>query len=437
MKRSLLIALLISKTIGANGQISFNSLNEIWAYADQHNIQIRSTTASKHIAEKNLHQAYGSLLPTVSANGSFTDNIKIQSTLIPANLFNPTAPVGSYTEASFGRRYLYNTNLTAQFDLLNTHDWFNLKTEKLNNELAALNIAKAKATVYEQLANCYFTCRLLSQAEILSDENLQTATALYDLAQNKFSEGAISEITLNAALINKEKAAKSFAVARENKELQLNNIRLLLNTHERIIISKNTQPENDAVADSPFAQDPEVKMSYTQMLASKVQWQASKATFAPTLSAVYQYNTQISADEFLKFSNSNTTPQQYWGLRLSLPIFSGNNRRFQIQKAQTDYDLKRQQYEATQLQSEVTNQNILLSYASAKSAFQHSKAILELYQNNDIHAQRKMNEGIISMDDRLKFYADLISSQNEYLQSLSDYMIQQYRLQIRQTNFIK
>jgi hypothetical protein len=48
-----------------------------------------------------------------------------------------------------------------------------------------------------------------------------------------------------------------------------------------------------------------------------------------------------------------------------------------------------------------------------------------------------MDEGIIPMDERLDFYSDMIIGQNDYLQSMSDYFIQQYRLKISQTNLIK
>lgn len=418
-----------------NAQNNFVSLTDVWAYADKHNIQIKTMQAAKSIAEKNVQQARGTMLPTVSANGAFTDNVKIQSTLIPANLFNPAAPAGTYTEATFGRRFIYNANVTAQFDLLNTKDWFAIKTEKFNIEIATLNIVKSKAELYEQLANAYYSYILLCKAENLSNENLQTATALYEIAANKFTEGIVSEVIMNTALINKEKAAKSLDIATENKWLQLNNIRILLNTNDSISIAENMVVENGFVANSFFVQDPNVKLSYTQMLVSKTQWQSCKAAFAPTLSAVYQFNTQVAADDFLKFENSNTTPQQYWSLRLSVPIFSGNSKRYQVLKSKIDYNLKQQQYEATKLQSDIANQNVLLSYKSAKASFEKSERILKLYQSNDAHANKRMNEGIISMDERLKTYTDLIANQNEYLQSMSDYFIQLYRLIIRQTNF--
>ncbi len=418
----------------SEAQKSFSSLQEVWSYADKHNIQVQTAEANKTVAGINIKQAKGALLPTATASGAFTDNIRIQSTLVPANLFNPAAPANSYTEATFGRRYIYNGNINVQFEILNTQDWFNLSAAKLNDELASLNIAKAKTDLYEQLANIYFTCVLLSEAEKLSLENLNTSASILTVAKAKFTEGLISEVTLNTALINKEKAERGLTAATENKHLQLNNLMQLLNTTDSIRITENITDKTASPNTKQFTQDPDVQLSYVQMLASKNQWQLSRAAFAPTLSAVYQYNTQIAADDFMKFDNSNTTPQQYWGLRLSVPIFSGHTRRYQVQKSKIEYDTRKKQYESEKNQSAITNQNMLISYNSSLTAFEKSKNILSLYQKNDAHAEKMMKEGIISLDERLRFHSDLITSQNEYLQSMSDYFISEYRLKIRQTN---
>ncbi len=433
------ILLICSLVVGiaTNAQLSFASLQDVWVYAETHNIQIRALSAAKSVAVKNVRQAYGSLLPTISANGSFTDNVKIQPTLVPANLFNPAAPSDSYTEATFGRRYLYNCSFSAQFDLLNTRDWFNVKAEKFNAEIAALNISKAKADLFEQLASAFFSFILFSQAEKLSNENLAAATALHQSALNKNRQGLVSQISVNTAAIHKEKAVQSLNLARHNKWLQYNAIRLLLNTPDSIVISDNVLPAMAAPIDSALAPDPGIALARVQMLAAKAQWQSSKAAFMPTLSAVYQVNTQVATDQFLGFENSNTMPQQYWGLRLSVPIFQGSIRYLQIQKARIDFNLKQAQYEASKLQSAIMDQNVWQSYASAKAAFDTSEEILRLYRDNDVHADRRMKSGLISIDERLSVYSDLISSQNDYLESMSDFFLQQYRLRIRQTTFTK
>lgn len=415
-------------------QTTFSTLQDIWNYADKHNIQIQTAIANNKIAGKSVKQAYGALLPSVTANGNFTDNVKIQPTLIPLSLFNSAAPTGKYEEVTFGKRYIYNGNIMAQWDILNTQNKFSLKAAKLNEEIASLNITKTKKDLYDQLANAYFSFILLTEAEKLSQENVKTTTEIYTAANNKFIDGLISEPTLNTALINKEKVEKSLDAAVQNKALQLNNLKILLNISDSIFISEKLVDQKGISDTGQLVEDPAVELAHAQVLVSKNEWLSSKAAFAPSLSAVYQYNKQIQADDFLKFSNSYTTPQQYWGLRLAVPIFTGNTRRYEIQKTKIDYDIKQLQYNSTRLQTNINNQNLLIAYNTSLKAFEKSKNILALYQSNDLHAERKLKEGVISFDDRLKSYSDLISNQNEYLQSMSDYLIQEYTLLIRQTN---
>lgn len=439
MKRRIIIPFLccVCAAACATAQVRFASVRDVWAYADAHNIQLRAAEAGKASAGISVKQSYGAILPMVSANGSFTDNMTIQPTLIPANLFNPAAPAGTYTEATFGRRYIYNGNLAAQLDILNLQNWFNIKAAKLNYEISSLKIAQTRADLYCQLANIYYTCILLNEAENLSLKNVQTADKSCQVARNKFNEGQISQVTLNTALINKEKAEENLEVSIQNKAMQLNNLKAMLCVGDSIVLNEDIVDVNPDVFTDDFAPDPAVLLSSTQLQIARNKWQSSKAAFAPVLSGIYQYNIQIAGDNFLKFNNSNNLPQQYWGLRLSLPVFTGGARKYTVQNAKADYDLQQKVLANTQLQSEINNQNLLIAYSGALNSYNRSKSILALYESNDTHAELKLKEGIISLDDRLKVYADMITGQHDYLQSLSDYLIQQYRLQIRQTNFIK
>lgn len=431
MKKFLTGILCCFGALPVSAQLSFSSVQDIWKYADAHNIQITTATASDKAAALNVKQAKGALLPTVSANGNYTDNIKLQSTLIPAHLFDQTAPDGTFYEATFGKRYNYNAAANVQLDLINTQNWFAIKTAKLDKEIATLNIQKTKRDLYEQLANIYYSYLLANEAAQLSISNSATMDTVFASVQRKYKDGFVSEVTMNNAAINKEKAAKNLVTATQNKLLQLNNLQQLLNTGDSIRLSEQVATP---YIPQPFGTDPDVSIAYEELLKSKAQWQASKAAYAPTLSAVYQYNRMITTDHFMDFSNSSDLPSQYWGLRLSVPIFSGNSRHYNVQKAKIDMELKQQQYQSAGLQSQLINQNILISYNTSFKDLEKSKGILAMYRSNDAHATQLLDEGAISIDDRLKYYSDMITNQQEYLQSMSDYFIQSYRLQIRTVN---
>jgi outer membrane protein TolC len=431
MKKILTGILCSCIALPVSAQLSFSSVQEVWKYADAHNIQITAANASDKEATLAVRQAKGALLPTISANGNYIDNIRLQSTLIPAQLFNQNAPEGTFYEATFGKRYNYNATANVQLDLVNTQNWFAIKTARLDKEIATLNIQKTKRDLYEQLANIYYSYLLANEAEQLSNANSSTMDTVFASVQRKYNDGQVSEVSMNNAAINKEKAAKNLVAATQTKLLQLNNLQQLLNTGDSIVITEQSMAP---YIPQPFATDPDVSIAYEELLKSKAQWQASKAAYAPTLSAVYQYNRMITTDHFIQFSNSNDLPSQYWGLRLSVPIFSGNSRHYNVQKTKIDMELKQQQYKSAGLQSQLTNQNILLSYNTAFKDLEKAKGILTMYRSNDTHATQLLNEGSISIDDRLKYYSDMITNQQEYLQSMSDYFIQSYRLQIRTIN---
>lgn len=426
---------LLAATCFLNAQITFHNLPEAWSYAAAHNMQIKEAEAAKTKAKMGLKESYGSLFPAISANGSFTDNVKIQPTLIPADLFDPGVPAGTYTEATFGRRYIYNASLIAQVDILDMQDWFTIKLARLGQEIASLNITKAKMNIYEQLANIYYTYLLMSEAETLSIENTRVANILYTIANDKYKEGLISEVTLNAALINKEKAEKNLEAAMHAKVLQLNNLKTILNISDSIILEEALTGEFAVKYADSLSPDPDIDIAAVEKKVAENTWASAKASLLPTLTAVYQYNTQVAGDEFLGFKNSNSLGQQYWGLRLSIPIFSGALRKYEMQKAKIDYGIKSREYDHAKLMSQINDQNLLIEYNSSFQAYKRSKNILSLYQKNDMHAERKFFEGLISLDERLKSYDDVITSQNEYLQSLSELFIQHYRLQIRQISF--
>lgn len=418
----------------AAAQMRFSSLEAVWAYAESHSIEVQIARTNGELARLGYKSARGHLLPSVTANGAFTDNVRIQQTLVPAKLFNPAAPEGVYTEASFGRRYIYTGNVVAQMDLLNLSSWFSLKAARLQESIAGLELEQKKKDLYGQLADSYFSCLLLQEAEKLAEENVTTTNALYATARNKYNEGLISEAVLNTALINKSKADQSLQISQQQKLVQLNNLRILLQLPDSVVLSPVMAPADTVATTTAWATDPSTQLTQQQMLLAKNTWQASKASYAPVLSAVYQFSTQVAADGFLQFGNSNTMPQQYWGLRLSVPLFTGGTRKYEVAQSKKVFELRQQQYEAARLQNSIMQDNLLLARNSAGRSWQQSANILALYQSNDAHADRRMEEGMLSLEERLKVYADLLIYQETYLHNMNDYFIQQYRLVLQQTN---
>jgi outer membrane protein len=420
----------------ANGQLPqiFNSLEDLWNWADKNNIQIITAVAQSRITENEVMQSWGNLMPSLSLNGGFTDNIRIQPTLVPADLFG--GPKGVYREEQFGRTYLFNTGLLAQLNLVNLQDWFAIRAARYNDEIARLNILKTKREAYEKIADSYYSYLLQHELVTLSLANLHSCDSILQVSQYKFQQGQISEISMNTAYINREKAEKNMEASSENARISLSSLKLLLGLgmKDSLAVNEDYGPLKMFVENGEFPADPSTEISAFQLSLSQNNLNAARASFAPTISAIYQWNGIKASDAFLTFANASNLPQEFWGLRLTFPIFTGFTRAFQVQKTRIELENQQKIYNSVKDQSDINDQTLRLEFHKASNALIKATEILNLYKKNDLHAARKLNEGLISLDERLRVYADYVANQNEFMQDLSEYFFQYYRIQIRKKN---
>ncbi|SFC14062.1 Outer membrane protein TolC [Flexibacter flexilis DSM 6793] len=420
----------------SKAQKNISSVEDLWKYANDNNIQIKTAFNEKYAAEYTKKQAYSKLFPSIYLSGSMTDNITIQPTLVPATLFNSAANPENYTEVKFGKRYNYNGNISAQWEIFNANNLYNIKYASISRNIGNTNIKQQKKYIYTQISSGYITAIMLEEKSKIFIQNMYNYQELYKISQNQYAQGTISEITLNNVLITQQKIENSFNLISYQKIENYHNLKVLLNTEDSIIIPLQFLHYSlDSTSQySPKAQ-PEELISEQQYLMQHTQLQGAKAAFYPTVSINYQYTNQIVENDLLAFSNTNKIPQQFWNIKMSIPVFQGNSRRYEIQKNKVLEQSKWQMYEAVQKQQKLYFKSNYAAYRSAIQAFRSSQQIMALAQKNDTHAQQKLQEGIIALDERLRYYNDLLLYQADYIEALQNLLIQEVNLKIQQQNF--
>lgn len=422
--------------IPLRAQQTFGSLLSLWEYADKHSVQIISARAQKDIANAGVHQAQRNFLPSVNINGGFTDNVSIQPTLVPGELFG--GQPGTFVEEQFGKRYNYNAGLSGQLDLLNTSNWFTLKGARLTESVSDLNWKLNRQNVYKATADAYFTYYLMMEREKLAEKSLKTAEAILMHATENYHQGQISQVTLNTTAIHVKNASLSLLVSRQSQQNALMQLKQWLDmsmTDSLILTDNLVVPLSEEASVLISSADVNVSLAQVQMLAAHNSWQASRAAYVPTLSALYVFNTQITGDEFLNFNDANNLPQQYWGLRLTLPLLAHGTRTYQMDKQRLEYETATKRYESASRQAALNDNNLLDNFYTAREKFRVSDEILELYHANDVHATRQFEAGQMSLDERLRIYQDYLDYKNEYLRNLSDFYMRYAELKVRQHLF--
>ena len=436
-RKGLYILLLISFLPKlSSAQVVFRSVEDLWKYADDHNVTIRSV---KYEYQKSIYskkQAYSALLPQATATGSFTDNTSLQTTLLPGVIVG--APEGTYIPVKFGQQYIYNGAINAQMDILNLQNIYAVQMAKATETLNKDSLAKTRKNVYQQIATNYYSYLLVKQALQLSSENIAATDSVFQSVANKFKEGTVSEINYNKAKINLERSQQNYLSSDYQMQTAKNNLRLLLNLslNDSLDIVSSLEPDLQVYQNAAFKEDPAIRLAYNKAQISIAQCRSAKSAFAPVFTVLYNYSTVQNNNTFEPFSGSAPWyNSSYWGLRATFPLFNSGSRIWQIKKNNLDYQETMLKYEYAGKQSAINDENLRLSYLKSVAVLQKGESIMKLYYSNYQHASDRYNAGISSIDERLQAFSDYIDYQNQYLNNLSDMLVQLYQVRLRQQSF--
>jgi outer membrane protein TolC len=135
----------------------------------------------------------------------------------------------------------------------------------------------------------------------------------------------------------------------------------------------------------------------------------------------------------MDFGDANKLPQQVFGVKLNFNfgIFTTKHK---VDQSKWQLDQQKQLLENTRLVKQKEDDLLQLQLTQASDDLNDIKQILDLQKENDLHTENKYNQGIISLNNRLDHYDDLLAIQDQYLQSLANYTLSQYKIYIRQIN---
>lgn len=416
-------------------QTTFSSVEEIWSYADAHNITIRNAAYELEKANAGRKQSYMAFLPQVGASASITDNINLQTTLLPSIIIDRNATVGQVTAVQFGQKYIYQAGATAQLDVLNLQTWFNIQVARETEALSMASLDNTRKTIYRQLAAQYYSYLLMKEAEQLARRSMSITDSVYLSVQHKYEEGLVNESNVDLAKINRSRAEQALTNATYQAATALNNLKGLLNfgITDSVSLSGDLNMKISADENMSFTEDPSVKQAYYQAKVALGRYKVSNAAYIPLVSIAYSNTTQRNDNSFEPFGgNVPWYPASFLSFRASWNLFAGGTRWLQARQNKIGWYESKLQYDNAQKQSAINDDNLRLAYRRTQALAAQGYNIMALSLDNYRHISERYDAGIATLDDRLNAFADYINYQNQYLNSLSDALVQVYVLRIRQ-----
>jgi len=402
------------------GVMQINSLTQVFNTAIQHNPTQAVYQLQIKQARYNYEASKGFIYPNASANFNATDNLHLAVTPIPGILIGQP---GTTFYAQFGKKYTYNTGVTIGQDLVDWQSIFQSEIAKSNIALNQVQQDSYIQSLKEQVAKLYFSVLIAKSSLRISKQDSIYADSLLTLSKQRLQQGVTDAIAVNQASINYNNILQSIALSHQLYDQGVENLKILLGTKptDDLAFSENIEL-NQVTADdvSKLGKDRSLDVYMQQVLLADIQRKSQRSVAYPKLSATVFLGAQEFRDGFgFSIDNNALLGYRYIGLNLSVPIFTGFTNSNKYQSAVVQKQIAETQYNNALQQSEINDRLLVKNFTNYAGAVTASGNSFKLYGNNLQLNKQKYQEGILAMDAYLRVFQDYLTSENAYLNNLS------------------
>lgn len=425
MKRKILnnwklyIIFLLAGT-SAFSQESF-TLKECINYALNQNSNVKVSQYNLTISDKKIDEEIGKYLPQLNIASSFDDNVKLPTSLLPAQLMG--GPAGTFIPITFGNQYNFNTGLQLTQKLYDPTAILNIKNAKVAKNISELSNQKTKEeTIYDICRSYYQTLVIKMQINVLNNTLLASNESLKSI-ELKYNNGVAKKIDADRIRVNFNNTNSQLDQSSLNYEQSLNRLKFAMGMplENSIALTDTNLSNQDEILNYQFNNkyDYHNTLDYQinkfNLSRAEINKDISVSAFLPTLSLVGNYNYNAMRQEFTFFEGNKPWYQSSsFGLRLNIPIFDGMQRNYKYSQALISNKIADETLNLTEQTIKMNISNFEIQYKNALENIGREKENLSLAENVYKSSQLEYSQGMLSTVDLIQSESSYLISQNNY-----------------------
>ncbi|WP_026898126.1 TolC family protein [Daejeonella oryzae] len=449
---ALLLCFSLGLTAKAQKQdsIAFHlSLSEAVEYAQQHQNSILNARIDEQIAANTVKKTIGIGLPQINGNLNFQDFIKIPTTFLPdfispsvydilneegvknanGNTIQRPDDLGGLFPAKFGSKFQSSAGLEVSQLLFDGSYIVGLQASKTFKELSSRNLTRTKIETAVAVTKAYYSVLISNEQLVLLDANMIRLKKSLNDTEILYKNGFVEKIDADRLRV----LNNNLETERENvlKLLDLNvdllKFQMGMPIQTKLMLKdsiKSLQMDPNPIASDTTAYQGRIEYSLlqTQKKLNELDLKRYKSQFLPSLAAFGSTSTNYQSNTFNSLYNQSF-PTTVVGLRMSVPLFSGGQKLYQVRNAKLEV-----------LKSENNLQNlkngINLEIAQAQTIYVNGMRSLDNQKRNMELATEvlrvsriKYEQGVGSSLEVTTAETSLKESQNNYINALYDLLI--------------
>ncbi len=385
------------------------------ALSESNTIKIANMTVEKTgYARKG---SYASLYPNISASGTY------QRTLLKQVMVMDMG--GQTMEIKVGRDNNITTTASASMPLVNAQLWESLKLSGMDVELAVEQARSSKIGMVKQVKQAFYAVLLAQKSFDVVSEVYTNAQKNYEKTEQRFNVGKASEVERLRAQVTMMNAEPNVSSAE--------NAVLLATWQLKAVMGIDLDTDIEVVGDlndytnamlTPYVSEDNISNNSTllqldiqnRMLESTIRMQ--KRQYIPTLAASINFNYSAMGDETL-----NWFPSSNAAVSLSLPVFDGFQKHFNIKQSKVSKNMLELQREDTERNLRIAIRNYNDQMALCIKNYQAADATVGIAQKSYDISEKMYEVGKATLVELNDAQVALMQAQLTQAQAVYNFMV--------------
>ena len=428
-KLVLIIFLLASFIQAQDKKQSYSfSLEQAISHALTNNRTAINAGRDIEMAKKKKWETTAMGLPQINGAISYQNNFKLQTSLIPAQIFG--GPAGEFAEVTFGTKHNGSGSLSLTQLIFDGSYLVALQASKTYLQFYENYKVKTDTEIREMIINSYGNVLLADEsAQILQKNKAILEKTLFDTDQT-YKNGLIEEENVEQLKITLSSVNSNLNYVTRLKDISLKMLKVNLGididsdlalTDKLDVLAQSNldlalkSNEFNASSNINFI----ISQNFVDQRSLELKLQKSKAL--PTLAAGVNFGYNTFGNTFTFFNSS----QRYFnysnlGVSLNVPIFSSFARSARTQQAKIALEKAKTDLTETEQKLKLAYQNAKSDYEYSVEQYNSSKENLKLAERIEKKQEIKFKEGLSSSFDFTEAQRQLYTSQQNYLQTMVD-----------------
>ncbi|WP_232831780.1 TolC family protein [Taibaiella helva] len=402
------------------------SVKQALEYAARNNVQVKNALIDVQIQQQVNREVTSAAYPQVSATGNFTDNLKLQTQLLPGEFFGQ--PAGTFVPITFGTKYVTTGAVDVSQILFDGQVFVGLQARKTSIQWKQKNAEITDETIRANVYKVYYQLVLSKTQVALLDANIALIEKLKHDAQIMYENGFAEKLDVDkndVQLTNLHTEKEKVLVSVANG---YNGLKILLGipVKDQLVLTDSMNDEqirSEVLENAGYSYEDRRDYQYLKLSQKLNEFNVKRYQYSkiPTLSAFFNYNRMNMENDF-RF-NGQWFEASYVGLRLSIPIFKGFGTNAKIRQAQLA--VKQTDNQLENLRNTIDNE-----VETAKNTFRSSISIMDYQKKNMALAETVYNQtkkkyevGTGSQTEINTAQTDLKTAQSNYISALYDAVV--------------